>query len=134
VRPRRIVIGQKVSEAKLQQARKLRRAMTAEEKALWERLRANRLNGLHFRRQQVIDGFIVDFYCHSAGLAVELDGGVHATRADADAQRDSILSRRGVRVLRISNDEVQQDMDSVLARIAAAAEQGTPDRSMEARE
>ncbi len=72
-----IVIGQKVSPSKVERTKEFRRQMTPEEKILWQRLRANRLNGLHFRRQQIIDGFIVDFYCHSAGVVVEVDGEIH---------------------------------------------------------
>ena len=48
--------------------------MTPEEKILWGCLRGNKLNGLHFRRQQVIAGYIVDFYCHSVRLVIEIDG------------------------------------------------------------
>ena len=72
--PKNIVIGQKVSPEKVARAEELRQDMTPTEKILWAQLRTNRLDGLHFRRQQVIAGFIVDFYCHAAGLAVELDG------------------------------------------------------------
>ncbi len=50
--------------------------MTSAEKLLWQELRANKL-GVHFRRQQVIAGFIVDFYCHKADLIVEVDGETH---------------------------------------------------------
>ena len=52
---RNIVIGQKVTPIKVQRAKELRHQMTQEEKILWQHLRANRLNGLHFRRQQIID-------------------------------------------------------------------------------
>jgi very-short-patch-repair endonuclease len=52
-----IITGQKISPNKLQRAQQLCRQMTPEEKILWQHLRANRLNGLHFRRQQIIDGF-----------------------------------------------------------------------------
>ena len=58
-----IIPGQKVTKEKLQRAKELRREMTPAEKILWNELRANKL-GVHFRRQQVIAGFIVDFYCH----------------------------------------------------------------------
>ncbi len=58
-------------------ARRMRRAITAAEARLWERLRNNQLAGLHFRRQQIIDGFIADFYCRAARLVVECDGAVH---------------------------------------------------------
>ena len=63
---RNIVIGQRVMAEKVAQARRLRKQMTEAEKRLWERLRGNRVDGVHFRRQQIIDGFIVDFYCHAA--------------------------------------------------------------------
>ena len=104
----------------MQRAKVLRRHMTDAEKTLWQHLRANRLHGLHFRRQQVIDGFIVDFYCHAAGLVVEVDGAIHPEHPESDAQRDRILSARGLRVLRIRNEEISQDLPEVLNRIAAA--------------
>ena len=65
--------GQKINPEKLERARILRSEMTPVEKILWQELRRSKL-GSHFRRQQVIAGFIVDFYCHSAGLVTELDG------------------------------------------------------------
>ena len=58
--------------------------MTPAEKILWNELRANKL-GVHFRRQQVIAGFIVDFYCHKAGLVVEVDGDIHDLQKEEDA-------------------------------------------------
>ena len=72
-----IVIGQKVNSDKVQRAKELRRQMTPEENILWQYLRANRLHGLHFRRQQIIDGFIADFYCHASRLVIEVDGKIH---------------------------------------------------------
>jgi very-short-patch-repair endonuclease len=117
-----IVIGQKVTPIKIQRAKELRSQMTQEEKILWQHLRANRLNGLHFRRQQIIDGFIADFYCHAARLAIEVDGEIHQQQAEYDEERDQVLSARGLRLLRIKNEEVRQNLDSVLARIAKACE------------
>ena len=117
---RHIITGQKIDPAKLQRAKALRRNMTPAEKRLWTALRANRLQGFHFRRQQIIDGFIVDFYCHAAGLVVEVDGPVHDQQADYDAERDRVLSARGLRILRVHNSEVMQDLKDVLARIEAA--------------
>ena len=90
---------------------------------LWAALRKNQLAGLHFRRQQIIDGFIVDFYCHAAGLVIEVDGSVHAKQTAYDAERDRILAARGLRVLRVGNAEVLQDCPAVLAQIAAAAQE-----------
>ena len=118
----RIVVGQHVTEEKAARARQFRREMTEAERMLWAALRKNQLAGLHFRRQQIIDGFIVDFYCHAAGLVIEVDGSVHATQAAYDAERDRILAARGLRVLRVSNAEVLQDCPAVLAQIAAAQE------------
>lgn len=118
--PDRIVIGQRVSPGKVQRAKDLRRDMTPAERLLWAELRTGKLNGLHFRRQQIIDGFIADFYCHAAGLVVELDGSSHHDLADYDAERDRVIAARGVRILRIPNDEVYRDLRGVLARIAAA--------------
>ena len=122
---RNVVIGQKVDPAKVQRAKELRRQMTKEERILWQRLRGNRLHGLHFRRQQIIDGFIVDFYCHAAGLVVEVDGEVHQQQAAYDAERDRILSARGLRIVRIKNEEVRQNLLGVLSRIAAHAGEQT---------
>ena len=115
-----IVIGQKVSAAKVEAAKQLRRHATLEENLLWQHLRRNQLNGLHFRRQQVIDGFIVDFYCHGAGLIVELDGPVHDQQIEYDQERDRVLSARGLRILRVKNEDTKRDLPGVLVRIAAA--------------
>jgi very-short-patch-repair endonuclease len=121
-RTHRIVIGQKVDAEKIQRAKQFRREMTGAEKKLWQCLRANRLNGLHFRRQQVIDGFIVDFYCHRAGLVVEVDGGVHQQQVEYDQERSRVLETRGLRVLRIGNEDVANDLEGVLRQIAMACE------------
>jgi very-short-patch-repair endonuclease len=76
------------------------------------------LAGLHFRRQQVIDGYIADFYCHAAAVIVEVDGEVHVRQAEYDAGRDEILSLRGFRILRTKNEDVRQDLAGVRRRIA----------------
>jgi len=120
-----IVIGQKVTPIKIQRAKELRRQMTQEEKILWQHLRANRLNGLHFRRQQIIDGFIADFYCHTARLVIEVDGQIHQQQAEYDAERDRLLSARGLRLLRIKNEEVRQNLERVLMRISNACNEET---------
>ncbi|MBH8562944.1 DUF559 domain-containing protein [Nostoc sp. CENA67] len=115
-----IIVGQKINSIKLERAKELRRQMTPEEKILWQHLRTNHLHGLHFRRQQIIDGFIADFYCHAAGLVIEVDGKIHQQQAEYDAERDKVLSARGLRLLRIKNEEVRQELDQVLMRISKA--------------
>lgn len=104
----------------MRSARELRSNQTPAEQVLWEKLRGNRLNGWHFRRQQIIGGYIVDFYCHRASLAVELDGSIHASQREYDADRDQILAELGVRVLRFPNEEVITDLSMVLNKILKA--------------
>lgn len=112
-----IVIGQRVASIKIQKAKDLRQHMTEAEQVLWQRLRTNQLGGWHFRRQQVIGGFVVDFYCHAASLAIEVDGPIHGMQVDYDMEGDRVLAAYGVRVLRIKNQEVLEDIESVLTII-----------------
>jgi very-short-patch-repair endonuclease len=114
---RNTVISQKISSEKRQRAKELRQNMTPEETLLWRALRTNKLAGWHFRRQQIIDGFIVDFYCHAASLIIEVDGGIHATQKEQDAEREAHLVSRCFRILRVWNDEVNHDIDAVLRKI-----------------
>jgi very-short-patch-repair endonuclease len=93
-----IIPGQKVTKEKQERARELRRNMTPVEKILWNELRANKL-GVHFRRQQVIAGFIVDFYCHKAALVIEVDGDIHDLQKEEDERREKVLSALGLRSL-----------------------------------
>jgi len=111
---RQIITGQKTTPAKLACAIELRREMTRAERALRARLRAGRLAGYHFRRQQVIEPYIVDFYCHQAGLVVEVDGGGHLDQQEQDRQRNQYLIRRGMRILRFWKSEIKDNMEGVL--------------------
>ena len=111
-----IVYG-KHDPQKRRRARELRHDMTPAERHLWKWLRAGRLRNHHFRRQQIIDGFIVDFYCHAAGLVIECDGDVHEVQQIYDAGRDEALRRRGLTVLRFRNQQVINDVASVLGEI-----------------
>lgn len=112
-----IVIGQSVSSEMYERAKELRREMTPTEKILWKELRTNKLNGLHFRRQQIVDRFIVDFYCHQHELIVEVDGGIHDFQKELDAEREAYLNERGFRIIRFRNEEVENDLQSVLKKI-----------------
>jgi len=104
---------------KIERAKELRREMTPEERALWQELRLLRHRGYAFRRQQVIAGFIVDFYCHNAGLIVEVDGGIHDQQQEYDAERDAHIAAYGLRILRIPNDRVRHHLKDVVAEITA---------------
>ena len=91
-------------------AKQLRRTPTAAEALAWELLRNRALFGLESRRQQIIAGFVVDFYCASARLALELDGGVHqdAAQREYDQERTRVLACHAVRVLRVANEDVDE--------------------------
>ncbi|GAB4424739.1 MAG: hypothetical protein OHK0015_03880 [Chloroflexi bacterium OHK40] len=114
---RSLIRGQKVKSEKVARSRELRRAATDAEQALWERLRARRLDGWKFRRQQVIAGFIVDFYCDLARLVVEVDGPIHQGQPEYDARRDEVLCSHSLRVLRVTNAAVEHDIEAVLHKI-----------------
>lgn len=73
--------------------------------------------GVHFRRQQVIQGFIVDFYYHKAALVVEVDGDVHDLQQDEDARREKVLRELGLKVVRFRNVEVVRNLSAVVGKI-----------------
>ena len=118
-----LIRGQRVRAVKLERSRDLRRDMTPAEKLLWERLRGGQLDGLRWRRQQVIDGFIVDFYCHAANLVVELDGAVHSQQAEYDSARDAALAAHDLLILRFTNTEVETAISAVLAHIRTTCQE-----------
>jgi very-short-patch-repair endonuclease len=95
----------------------LRKQPTKSEEILWAQLRGSRFHGAKFRRQVPMDRYVGDFYCHAAKLVVELDGNQHQWFANCDAGRTEVIENGGVRVLRFTNAEVCDDLDSVLARI-----------------
>ena len=100
-------------------ARTLRRKMTLPEVIVWTALRGRRLNGIRFRRQHPVGPYILDVYCESALLAVEIDGQGH-DHPDAvahDERRTVWLNQRGLSVMRIPAREVLADLDDVLQRI-----------------
>ena len=127
--PKHIITGQKISPKMQRSAEQMRRAMTPAEQKLWQRLRAGRLESFHFRRQQVIDNYIVDFYCHRAALVVELDGSGHLDQATYDKARDAHLTGQGLRVLRFFNSAVDRDIENVLGVILAACMSGVIDQA-----
>lgn len=112
-----IVRGQRVTADKMARAKELRRNMTEAENILWQTLRRNQVDGLHFRRQQIIDGYIVDFYCHALSLIVEVDGEIHEKQIEEDRQRDEALTMRGFRVIRFKNKDVLERLTFVLDEI-----------------
>jgi len=100
-------------------AKDLRTHMTDAERLLWQHLRAHRLNGQKFRRQQPIGPYIVDFVHLGARLVIEADGGQHNGDA-ADQERDDWLKAEGYRVMRFWNNDILQSTDAVLEEIFKA--------------
>ena len=102
----------------------LRKNATKEENLLWYNFL--RKYPLQFRRQYVIGNFIVDFYCHKAKLAVELDGSQHymPQEQEKDVLRTQYLQSLGIKVLRFSNLEVLQQFQGVCEAIDREAKNG----------
>lgn len=99
--------------------RELRQKMTPAEKLLWEELRGNKLGGLKFKRQHSIGNYIVDFYCAERRLVLELDDAVHlnSEQIKKDEDRDKTLEVMNFRVLRITNNEIEENLNLVLQTI-----------------
>lgn len=114
-----IVRNQKVTKEKVELSRKLRKDMTVAEKAFWKMVRNRKLFNLKFRRQQIIDGFIVDFYCDELGLCIEIDGEVHndTEQKQYDRYRDEAIALNKLKILRFANNEVLYDKDMVEIQI-----------------
>ena len=98
-------------------ARTLRKTPTDAERRLWARLRRRQLDDCRFRRQAPIGRYIVDFACFERRLIVEIDGGQHARRRNADAARTVWLERQGFKVLRFWNNDVLGNTDGVVATL-----------------
>jgi very-short-patch-repair endonuclease len=101
-------------------ARQFRKQPTASEALLWQALRGRRLAGRKFRRQQPIGPFVVDYFCAAERLIVEVDGLVHEMQRDADAARQELLESLGLRFVRVTTCQVEENLDAVLAVIQDA--------------
>lgn len=110
----------------LNRARELRKNMTDTEQLLWKHLRAHRLAGYKFKRQQPIGAYIVDFVCFTAHCIVEADGGQHLEQAEYDARRDAWLKSQGFTVLRFWNNDILTNTEGVLETIVAACRANAP--------
>ncbi len=104
--------------------RHLRQNSTEAEKLLWDYLRHRKCANLKFKRQYSVRKYVLDFYCSSCRLAVELDGEVHLDKIVKahDDIRDTYLHKLGIKVLRIRNEEVFDDINAVLKKIRKIAE------------
>ena len=103
----------------VKKARVLRNNMTRAEIVLWSRLRSRQINGYKFRRQQPLYDYIVDFYCHNLKLIIEVDGEMHSLLENKkyDSKRDNILKINGYHIIRLSNVEVETEINSAINKI-----------------
>ncbi|MEE1657078.1 endonuclease domain-containing protein [Microvirga sp. CF3062] len=102
-------------------ARNLRKTLTSAEDVLWQALRGRRFHRLKFRRQVPFLNYTVDFLCVERKLIVEIDGKQHEWYAEYDSRRTKEIEHHGFKVIRFTNYDVMNDLESVLLRIAEAA-------------
>lgn len=105
-----------------QAARAMRREPTVAEQLLWGALQKKQVAGLKFRRQHPVGRFVLDFYCPSIKLVVEVEGDIHDSQPEQDAARTTVVETYGYRAMRFRNDEVMHDLPGVVSRIAAVVE------------
>lgn len=101
-------------------AKELHRQMTPAEARLWARLRAHRMNGIHFRNQHAIGNYVVDFCAPRKKLIIELDGSQHLDQEEYDIERIVFLVSKGYHILRFWNNEVMDDIEGVMRAIDTA--------------
>ena len=100
-------------------SQQLRKNMTDAERLLWSKIRKKQLRGCQFYRQRIIGNYIVDFYCPKTKLIVELDGGQHYNEEEnrKDRIRDDYMKKLGMKILRLSDREVFENLNGVIERI-----------------
>ena len=101
-------------------AAQLRKDHTPSEDILWRALRNRQLDGRKFRRQNPIGAFVLDLYCSEEWLAVEVDGKIHESQREADQLRQEIIEALGIRFVRVTAEQVEQNLPDVLKTIRAA--------------
>lgn len=105
---------------------------TPAEAQLWQRLRCRRTLGLKFTRQALACGYIVDFYCPQLKLVVEVDGSFHSGREAYDRERDQRLTKAGLRVVRVTNEDVlNHRAQAMVARAAQELQRATNSPSVD---
>ena len=102
---------------KKQFARNLRKESTPEEEKIWDVLRNRKFHNYKFRRQHVIEGFVVDFYCKNLRLAIEVDGKIHERQKEYDELRQRLIEEKGIKFIRVTNEEVNRDIEIFFSKI-----------------
>ncbi len=112
----------------IRNARQLRQSQTHAEDVLWDALRRDQFLNLHFRRQHPVGKYVVDFFCDTAALGIELDGSIHdqAEQRERDADRTLYMKEAGIRIVRFKNSDVEKDLGKVLSDIEKALSSAPP--------
>jgi very-short-patch-repair endonuclease len=102
----------------------LRNTASDAERLLWSSLKGSQLSGYKFRRQQGIGQYVVDFYCPSKKVAIEIDGATHWTKVEQqrDHERQCSIEALGIRVLRFTNEDVYTNKVGIMDMILAVLE------------
>ena len=108
--------------------RELRNNLTSAEASLWKLIKSKQLEGRKFRRQHSIGNYIVDFYCPSEKIAIELDGDGHFSDAgyNKDQEKKEFLVKNAIRLIRFENNEVFDATEAVLELIKKEFKSTTP--------
>jgi len=96
--------------------RELRNKLTPYEAKLWKLIRNNQM-GVRFKRQYSIRNYVVDFYCHKAKLAIEIDGMIHVKTKIYDKYRTDYLKALGIHEIRFTNVQIENNVDEVINKI-----------------
>ena len=112
------------SSSVFEKAKDLRKNMSASESTLWEVIRGKNILGMRFRQQHPINKYISDFYCHPIRLVVEVDGGIIGVKEqkDYDIGREGNLNEFGIKVIRFSNNDIENNLGRVLNEMSEVSQ------------
>ncbi|MFH1822822.1 MAG: endonuclease domain-containing protein [Patescibacteria group bacterium] len=106
-------------KSKIQLAKEFRKNSTNSEKLMWNEIRNRQFMNLKFRRQHLIDGYIVDLYCHELKLAIEVDGGIHNSinLIEEDIERQKIIEKNNIKFFRVKSEDIEFNIKEVIKRL-----------------
>ena len=106
-------------QGKIELAREFRKAPTKSEKIMWNVLRNRQFMNLKFRRQYLILGYLLDFYCDQLNLAIEIDGSVHNNKdqIEYDKERQKAIEEKKIIFVRIKSEDVENNLNAVLKNL-----------------
>ena len=105
------------SQNQKQRRQNLRKNQTEAEKMLWDKIRNRQINSLKFYRQYSVGPYILDFFCPTTRLSIELDGHQHENATEYDRERENFLKDKDIVTIRFWNNEVLENINNVLWKI-----------------